>query len=109
MSNQNNKDEPSINPYETLGVEINVSDAEISKAYKKLALKLHPDKLQQKANLSETERERLAHQFHDVKEARSFLLDPEHKEARQKYDKKLKSDLLRKEDDERRERFMSDR
>ncbi len=97
---------PVQDPYDLLGVPFQASKAEISKAYRKLALKLHPDK-QPQGNpelLKEVEKK-----FHDVKEARSFLLDDEHAEARRKYDAKRESDRLRKQTEALREKNMSDR
>ena len=91
-------------PYEILGVPFNATDAEIKKAYRKLALKLHPDK-QQKGNQASAEE--IAKKFHDVKEARSFLLDDDHAEARRKYDAKRESDRLRQQTEALRERNMS--
>ena len=97
---------PQQDPYDLLGVPFQASKAEISKAYRKLALKLHPDK-QQKA--SPQEAEEIAKKFHDVKEARSFLLDDEHAEARRKYDAKRESDRLRQQTEMLREKNMSER
>ena len=34
-----------MNPYEVLGVEFGATESDIRKAYKKLALKYHPDKV----------------------------------------------------------------
>jgi DnaJ family protein C protein 17 len=96
----------SIDPYDILGVSFQASDAEISKAYKKMALQLHPDK---QRNKSEAEAEAIAKRFHDVKEARSFLLDAEHAEDRRKFDAKRESDRRRNEADAIRERAMSQR
>ena len=90
-----------------MGVEVGATDAIITKAYRKLALKLHPDK--QRQDLTEEKTDDLAKRFHDVKEARSFLLDPEHKEDRQKYDARLRSSMARRVEDARREQSMSDR
>jgi DnaJ-class molecular chaperone len=78
------KGQPLVDPYDALGVGFGASDAEITRAYRKLALKLHPDK--QGPGLSEKKREEIAKQFHDIKEARTFLLDAEHAEDRLKYD-----------------------
>jgi curved DNA-binding protein CbpA len=92
-----------INPYITLGVSIGASDTEITKKYRKLALKLHPDK--QKPGLPETEKEEIAKRFQDIQQARTFLLD--HREERQKYDAKRESDRIRKQADLQREQHMS--
>ncbi|KAL3919295.1 MAG: hypothetical protein SGARI_007241, partial [Bacillariaceae sp.] len=93
-------------PYDILGVSAQATDAEISKAYKKLALKLHPDK---QRNKSPVEAEEIAKRFHDVKEARAFLLDAEHAEERRKFDAKRESERRRKEADAVREKAMSQR
>jgi len=65
--------------YKILGVEKTANDDEIKKAYKKLALKWHPDKNQQ------DEESRLAAEgkFKDINEAYSVLSDPQ---KRQRFD-----------------------
>ena len=98
--------EPEKDPYDVLGVSFEATDAEITKAYRKLALKLHPDKQHGK---SEAEQDRVSKQFHDVKEARSFLLDVEHAEDRRKYDAKRQSIRLRQQAEAIREKSMSER
>lgn len=100
------KGAPSIDPYDALGIEPGASEADITKAYRKLALKHHPDK---QRNLSETEAEKVAKQFHDITEARNFLLDAEHQEDRRGYDLKRASERLRKQTEERRTAEMSER
>ena len=97
---------PALDPYELLGVPVQASKAEISKAFRKLSLKLHPDK-QPQGNPALLEE--VAKKFHDVKEARSFLLDDEHAEARRKYDAKRESDRLRRQTEALREKNMSER
>ena len=97
---------PDQDPYDLLGVSFGATKAEISKAYRKLALKLHPDK-QPQGNPALAEE--IAKKFHDVKEARSFLLDDDFAEARLKYNAKRESDRLRRETDALREKNMSDR
>lgn len=93
-------------PYDILGVALDASDADISKAYKKLALKLHPDK---QRNKTETQTKAISKLFHNVKEARTFLLDQDHLEARKKYKLKRASEKLRKQQDAVRTASMSER
>jgi DnaJ family protein C protein 17 len=92
-----------IDPYDILDIQPGATDAEITKAYRKLALKLHPDK--QRPNLSETEQAQVAQRFQDIQLARTFLL--ENTEERRKYDAKRQSERLRKQADLVRERNMS--
>jgi len=102
----NDKLIPSHDPYDLLGVSFNATDAEINKAYRKLALKFHPDKQSHK---NQSSAEETAKKFHDIKEARSFFLDADHVEARRKYDAKRESDSLRKKTEALREKNMSER
>lgn len=91
-----------------LGVHYAATDAEITKAYRKLALQLHPDK-QQQQNLSAKDSKLQADKFHDIQQARSFLLDDEHKEKRTAYKTKQASQHVRKQADHAREKGMSER
>jgi curved DNA-binding protein CbpA len=81
--------EPLQNPYEILGLERGATDDDVSKAFKKLMLKLHPDK--QPAGISEEEAAKTTETFHNVMAAKSFLLDSEHMTAKRAYDSKLAS------------------
>lgn len=98
---------PDLDPYDILGVAFGASDAEITKAYRKLALKLHPDK--QKPGLSKTEADAVSKRFHEIKEARSFLLDAENAEDRRAFDAKRESDRIRRETEAVRDQQMSER
>ena len=98
--------DPSFDPYDILGIEIGASDSAITKAYRQLALKLHPDKIQ---HLSEKEQERISREFHAIQEARAFLLEPEHAEERRAFDTKRASQRLRRQQDAMRESQMSER
>ena len=60
------------NFYEVLGVKEDASDAEIKKAYRKLAIKWHPDK--NPDNKKEAEEK-----FKCISEAYNLLSDPEKK------------------------------
>jgi DnaJ-class molecular chaperone len=54
-SKQNNdsageKEVSKLSPYDVLGVKKNASDADIKRAYRRLSLRLHPDKVKVKKN-----------------------------------------------------------
>ena len=66
--------------YSILGVSANATDEEIKKAYKKGALKYHPDK---QAGKSDAEKEEAEALFKSVGEAYECLIDPE---KRRRYD-----------------------
>jgi len=60
--------------YKTLGVSRNASDAELQKAYRKLAAKFHPDR---HADKDEKEREKTKQQFQKIQQAYDVLSDGE--------------------------------
>jgi molecular chaperone DnaJ len=65
--------------YEVLGVAKNSSDDEIKKAYRKLAMKHHPDRNQGEASKKSEE------QFKEAKEAYEMLSDPQKRAAYDQY------------------------
>eukprot|EP01138_Halocafeteria_seosinensis_P001765 gb/GECG01001808.1/.p1 GENE.gb/GECG01001808.1/~~gb/GECG01001808.1/.p1 ORF type:complete len:327 (+),score=80.27 gb/GECG01001808.1/:1-981(+) len=69
-----------VNHYEVLGVEQEATEADIKRAHKLLARKVHPDK--------NPDDPKAAEKFHQVSKAREALLDPK---QREELDKKLKS------------------
>jgi len=93
------------NPYQILSVPKFSTSPRIKKAFRALSLKLHPDK--RRKNLSPAEIVSLDNQFHDMKLARSFLLDEEYSSVKLKYDAALESSCVRREEEETRERHMS--
>jgi curved DNA-binding protein CbpA len=76
---------PEGDPYAVLGIRPGADDATITKAYRKAALKYHPDK-QQAAGTSDVERARMATKFHQLQGARAFLLDADLAASRAAYD-----------------------
>jgi DnaJ family protein C protein 17 len=106
MSNASgNKDFPKEDPYEVLGVGLTDDAATINKAYRKLALQLHPDKIQQ---LSAKEQEIAAERFQKIQTAKAFLTEPEYAKARDKYDLQRASQLRREQVEAERTKSMSD-
>jgi len=70
---------PSKDLYKVLGLEKDATEDQIKKAYRKLALKWHPDKFQG----NEKEKEEANNKFKEISEAYSILSN---KDKRQKYD-----------------------
>jgi len=68
--------------YQILGVSHSATDDELKKAYKKLAVKFHPDKHSSK---SEAERSAAEARFKDVAEAYEVLSDPDKRAAFDRY------------------------
>ena len=62
------------NLYKILGVSENASDKDIKSAYRKLALRYHPDR---QGNKSETEKKKAEEKFKEISEAYSILSNPE--------------------------------
>ena len=97
---KNKKDELGFDPYELLGLQLGASDVDINKAYRKLALKLHPDKVEP------SKRDESEEKFHQIKEARAFLQDTE---KRQKFDRDYAARQRRRQQEEQREATISNR
>ncbi|KAJ2373062.1 hypothetical protein IW150_003808 [Coemansia sp. RSA 2607] len=74
-----------IDFYKLLGVEIDVGDKELTKAYRVKALQYHPDK-----NRDNPEASKL---FHDIKSAYDLLTDPK---RRAEYDEKLRAQIAKR-------------
>ncbi len=62
--------------YEVLGVDKNASDSEIKKAYRKMAMKYHPDKY---SNVSDSEKHEAEVKFKEVNDAYQVLSDSQKK------------------------------
>jgi curved DNA-binding protein CbpA len=63
--------------YEVLGLKFGCDDSAISKAYRRLALKFHPDKL--KPGTDQKTRDHAEKMFERIKQASEFLSDPQKK------------------------------
>lgn len=72
LTNSNVNYDMAQTPYDVLGVEKDATEVEIRKAYRKLALKYHPDKI-----IDEAERETSEAMFKEVTAAYEILSDPE--------------------------------
>jgi DnaJ family protein C protein 17 len=105
-NNNNNGGPPCGNPYEVLGVAVGAADDAVSKAFKKMALKYHPDK-QKSSDI--TTQECIQKKFLDITEARNFLLNSEFASQKLKYLQQLQSKSVRKRQDATRDAAMNDR
>ncbi|KAJ1725664.1 hypothetical protein LPJ53_000143 [Coemansia erecta] len=74
-----------IDFYKLLGVEIDVGDKELTKAYRVKALQYHPDKNRDNPDASRI--------FHDIKSAYDLLTDPK---RRAEYDEKLRAQIAKR-------------
>lgn len=73
-------DKEFVDHYKVLGIKFDVSNKDLTKAYRKLALRLHPDKNRDDPNAAE--------KFDAMKKSYSILKDPE---KRSKFDVKIKA------------------
>lgn len=78
-------------PYRTLGVDASADSAAIKKAYRKLVLSCHPDKVTDESLKAQKQEE-----FHQIQQAYETIGDPD---KRTKYDLELKAKKLREERD----------
>ena len=68
--------------YEVLGVSKDASESDIKKAYRKAAMKYHPDKF---SNSSDAEKKNAEEKFKEINEAYEILSDPQKKAAYDQY------------------------
>lgn len=70
--------------YQLLGISKLASENEIKKAYRKLALKYHPDVYNRK-NLSEEDKKQYEEKFKEISHAQDVLMDPKKRQIYDKY------------------------
>jgi DnaJ family protein C protein 17 len=113
---------PGKDPHAVLGVPLDATEAEIRRAYRRRALELHPDKQPQQPqsqSQSQSQTQRVGvgvsnkdggedRGFHDLQAARDFLLLPEHREARENYLRKRRSQRAREETERARRGRLSE-
>ena len=87
---------PDVDHYAVLGVDPLSALPVVSKSYKKLALKYHPDKT---AKLKEAEQKVATDRFIQIKESWAVLSD---EKAKADYDEKLRGKLARAESERKR-------
>ncbi len=68
--------------YEVLGVAKSAADDDIKKAYRKLAMKFHPDRV---ATLADAEKKKAEEKFKELQEAYAVLSDPQKKQMYDQY------------------------
>ena len=68
--------------YEVLGVNRGASDDEIKKAYRKLAMKFHPDRV---STMSDAEKKTAEEKFKELQEAYAVLSDPQKKQMYEQF------------------------
>ena len=81
-------------PYEVLGLKYGAAKEDVTKAYRKLALKYHPDRQKEKTDA-------ITQKFMLISEARNFLVEDEYKDARKKYEAKKIAEQRRRREDEK--------
>lgn len=62
-----------IDAYDVLGIKLDASEEDVKKAYKRLSLQFHPDKVQATGNSGDNSAEK----FHEIKQAYDILQEPE--------------------------------
>lgn len=80
FSNSGNSNDTKL--YELLSINKNASESEIKKAYRKAAMKWHPDRW---SNKSESEKKQAENKFKEIGEAYSVLSDPKKRGLYDKY------------------------
>ena len=88
---------PSIDAYDLLDVSLDASEDDIKKAYRKLSLKLHPDKQRQRSSGEEqlsSSSQKPYNSFTDLKDAYDILSDPDRKKLYDRLGLDLGADKL---------------